>query len=434
MKNSVLRWGGCCLVLLLLTAGCVGREQQGSMGAGETGRPSETTRHTGKIDSLSRKAGTIFLIVGTGTGAQTVVVRFDDATIGVDELSQGHFVTVDCELRKGQTYAKNVQRVSSTLPEGIADIDTEALARLIKEQAPFLLVDPRPAERYQQSHLPGAVSIPATLAEKGQQALLPRDKETLLVFYDGGHGRGTAIAAATAAKNWGFSNIRVYTKGRAAWIEAERPTYTSREAIRTGNPLLIDTRNTQVSTAGRIRGAYQLPLDRFALALRELPRDAPIVLYGNDALDAMEWLSDAGFTTVTLLEGGYAGWLQADGAIDKGANAATPIRWERRLEDGEVSLTEFRQAVQNSKRDVLFIDVRAQDEISRQGMIANAVNIPLDALPEREATLPRDKTMYLYCATGARAKMAYKELAGAGFKAKFLRMNLKDLLVALQKG
>ena len=433
MKNSALRWCGCCLVLLLLTVGCVGREQR-SMGAGETGRSSETTRHTGKIDSLSRKAGTIFLIVGTGTGAQTVVVRFDDATIGVDELSQGHFVTVDCELRKGQTYAKNVQRVSSTLPEGIADIDTEALARLIKEQAPFLLVDPRPAERYQQSHLPGAVSIPATLAEKGQQALLPRDKETLLVFYDGGHGRGTAIAAATAAKNWGFSNIRVYTKGRAAWIEAERPTYTSREAIRTGNPLLIDTRNTQVSTAGRIRGAYQLPLDRFALALRELPRDAPIVLYGNDALDAMEWLSDAGFTTVTLLEGGYAGWLQADGAIDKGANAATPIRWERRLEDGEVSLAEFRQAVQNPKRDVLFIDVRAQDEISRQGMIANAVNIPLDALPKREATLPRDKTMYLYCATGARAKMAYKELAGAGFKAKFLRMNLKDLVVALQKG
>ena len=433
MKHSVLRLYGCCLVLLLLTVGCVGREQR-SMGAGETGRSSETTRHTGKIDSLSRKAGTIFLIVGTGTGAQTVVVRFDDATIGVDELSQGHFVTVDCELRKGQTYAKNVQRVSSTLPEGIADIDTEALARLIKEQAPFLLVDPRPAERYQQSHLPGAVSIPATLAEKGQQALLPRDKETLLVFYDGGHGRGTAIAAATAAKNWGFSNIRVYTKGRAAWIEAERPTYTSREAIRTGNPLLIDTRNTQVSTAGRIRGAYQLPLDRFALALRELPRDAPIVLYGNDALDAMEWLSDAGFTTVTLLEGGYAGWLQADGAIDKGANAATPIRWERRLEDGEVSLAEFRQAVQNPKRDVLFIDVRAQDEISRQGMIANAVNIPLDALPEREATLPRDKTMYLYCATGARAKMAYKELAGAGFKAKFLRMNLKDLVVALQKG
>ena len=240
MKHSVLRLYGCCLVLLLLTVGCVGREQ-GSMGAGETGRPSGITRHTGKIDSLSRKAGTIFLIVGTGAGAQTVVVRFDDATSGVDELSQGHFVTVDCELRKGETYATKVQRVLATLPKGVADLDT-------------------------------------------------------------------------------------------------------------------------------------------------------------------------------------------------GPAGATVIPGRQKLVDAEVSLAEFRQALNGGGKDVLFIDVRSEDELSDQGMIAGAVNIPLDALPEREATLPRDKTMYLYCATGARAKMAYKELAGAGFKAKFLRMNLKDLLVALQKG
>ena len=85
-------------------------------------------------------------------------------------------------------------------------------------------------------------------------------------------------------------------------------------------------------------------------------------------------------------------------------------------------------------KDVLFIDVRNADELSDQGMIAGAVNIPLDTLPARRATLPRDKTMYIYCATGARAKMAYKELAGAGFKAKFLRMNLEELVAALPRG
>ena len=240
MKHSVRRWYGCCLVLLLLTVGCVGREQ-GSMGAGETGRPSGITRHTGKIDSLSRKAGTIFLIVDTGAGAQTVVVRFDDATSGVDELSQGHFVTVEYELRKGETYATKVQRVLATLPKGVADLDTG------------------PA---------GVIAIPG--------------------------------------------------------------------------------------------------------------RQKPV--------------------------------------------------------DGEVSLAEFRQALNGGGKDVLFIDVRNADELSDQGMIAGAVNIPLDTLPARRATLPRDKTMYIYCATGARAKMAYKELAGAGFKAKFLRMNLEELVAALPRG
>jgi rhodanese-related sulfurtransferase len=211
------------------------------MGAGETGRPSGITRHTGKIDSLSRKAGTIFLIVDTGAGAQTVVVRFDDATSGVDELSQGHFVTVECELRKGETYATKVQRVLATLPKGVADLDTG------------------PA---------GVIAIPG--------------------------------------------------------------------------------------------------------------RQKPV--------------------------------------------------------DGEVSLAEFRQALNGGGKDVLFIDVRNADELSDQGMIAGAVNIPLDTLPARRATLPRDKTMYIYCATGARAKMAYKELAGAGFKAKFLRMNLEELVAALPRG
>jgi rhodanese-related sulfurtransferase len=413
---------------MLLAGGCASKErEERSASVKETGSSAATTNYKGKVASFSKRAQTVFLTVGSGANAQTVRVKFDDATKGVDEIAEGHFVTIDYELRGNEAYATSIQRNKATLPEGVTNIDTDELLRLMRERAAFVLVDPRPMDRYKQSHLPGAVSISIDLSEQQQSELLPKDKNTLLVFYDGGHGRGTAITSAAAAKSKGFANVRVYTTGRAAWMEASLPTYSTKEYVQSGNVLVIDTRPKQTSAAGRIKGAYNLPVSNVNASLRDLPRDAPIVLYGDEATKALEQLTDEGFTTVTLLDGGYAGWLTAGGKIEKGPIPTAKIKWERKLEKGEVSLDDFRQAVTGKKKDVLLIDVRGRDEIGKQPLIANAINIPLDELPSQETTLPKDKMLYLYCATGARAKMAYSELVTSGFNVKFLRMNLKDI-------
>lgn len=406
-------------------------EQAEDTTAKETNSPSVMTSYKGKIAGLSKRAQTLYITIGSGANARTVMVRFDTATKGIEEIAEGHFVTIAYELRGGDAYATSIQQNKATLPEGVADIGTDELIRLIRERASFVLVDPRPEERYKQSHLPGAVSISVELPEQQQTELLPKDKNTLLVFYDGGHGRGTAINTAAAVQNKGFNNIRVYTTGRAAWMEASLPTYSSKDFIQKGNIILIDTRARQTSAAGRVKGAYNLPLDKLRTGLRDLSRDAPIVLYGDKETEAMGLLTDEGFTTVTLLEGGYAGWVEAGEKIEKGPVSTAAIKWERKLEKGEVSLADFRKAVSGEEQDILLIDVRGQDEMGKQKIIANSINIPLDELPSREATLPKDKMMYLYCATGARAKMAYNELTNAGFTVKFLRMNIKDLVLAL---
>jgi rhodanese-related sulfurtransferase len=433
LKKNLLQWCGYCLVLVLLAGGCANREQAGeSSSAKEPASQAATNSYSGKIVALSMRAKTLFITVGSGANAQTVVVKFDDATKGIDEIVEGHFATIHSELRGGETHAISVQPNKAILPEGIADIDTDELTRLMKERDSFVLVDPRPEARYKQSHLPGAVSIPFQSAEQQQVELLPRNKDTLLVFYDGGHGRGTAITAAVAAKSKGYTNIRVYTTGRAAWVEASLPTYSSRDFIENGNVLVIDTRARQASVAGRIKGAFNLPIDALKTGLRDLPRDAPIVLYGDNDTEAVELLTDAEFTTITLVEGGYPGWIKAGGKIEKGPITAAAIKWERKLAKGEVSLADFRKAVTGESKNVLLVDVRGQDEIGNQKMIANAINIPLDELPARKAALPKDDMIYFYCATGARAQMAYNALANTGLHVKFLRMNLKELVLALQ--
>jgi rhodanese-related sulfurtransferase len=67
-----------------------------------------------------------------------------------------------------------------------------------------------------------------------------------------------------------------------------------------------------------------------------------------------------------------------------------------------------------ANNDHLLVDVRTAEEF-RGGHIAGAVNIDLQTLPTRIATLPKDKPIVLYCRSGARSSTAARMLAQAGF-------------------
>ncbi len=65
-------------------------------------------------------------------------------------------------------------------------------------------------------------------------------------------------------------------------------------------------------------------------------------------------------------------------------------------------------------REHLLVDVRSAEEFGT-GHIAGAVNIAIQSLPERMATLPKERSMVLYCRSGARSHAAATMLAQAGF-------------------
>lgn len=60
------------------------------------------------------------------------------------------------------------------------------------------------------------------------------------------------------------------------------------------------------------------------------------------------------------------------------------------------------------------VDVRTPGEFA-SGSYPKAKNIPLDALGERMGSLPRDKPVVLFCASGARSGQALRMLKQAGF-------------------
>jgi adenylyltransferase/sulfurtransferase len=65
--------------------------------------------------------------------------------------------------------------------------------------------------------------------------------------------------------------------------------------------------------------------------------------------------------------------------------------------------------------DIYLLDVRNPDELEEHGMIAGAVNIPIDQLEARLSEVPRDKEIVTYCMRGGRASRAADILREAGY-------------------
>jgi rhodanese-related sulfurtransferase len=77
--------------------------------------------------------------------------------------------------------------------------------------------------------------------------------------------------------------------------------------------------------------------------------------------------------------------------------------------------SELSEKLKNGKRP-LVLDVRQPEEY-REGHIAGAKLIPLDALNQRMQDLPKDKEIVCVCASGNRSHSATKMLIGAGYNA-----------------
>ncbi|ADW17955.1 Rhodanese domain protein [Desulfobulbus propionicus DSM 2032] len=236
-----------------------------------------------------------------------------------------------------------------------------------------------------------------------------------------------STASAGLAKKLGYNNVRVYLDGEPAWSKANLPTYSTTEFIKHGNVVLIDIRPTNKAIAGRIKGAYSVPYDMLEDRLDDVPRNAPIVLYGDkEVLQAMSDVREEGFNFVSLVKGGYQGWVKAGGEIEKGPIFNTEIKWVRKLGKGEVSVADFRKAASGEDKNAIIVDARTKEEVAELGIFKNTINIPLDEIPARMNELPKDKKIYVHCSTGARADMAYNELVKHGFDVKFLLLNIKD--------
>lgn len=132
---------------------------------------------TGQIESISKKASTIQ--VRDAKTQEVIVFRIGKGTRFENAGSFQEFIVNDkvtVQYEPGQPVTVLERKLVKVPPEQV--IDTRELAGLISSGSPMLLVDARPAPRYKEGHLPGAVSLSVSEMEQRFDEL-PADKNRL---------------------------------------------------------------------------------------------------------------------------------------------------------------------------------------------------------------------------------------------------------------
>jgi hypothetical protein len=205
VNKKVLRTIPIALMCALLTYGCAGNTtstkdpqkeavaakeapaaaKKASTEASTASKKTSANVYKGKVVGKSNKAKIISLEVGKGSKAQTIAIKFDDKTKGIEHASKGHAAIITYEKRGNDIYAVNIKPKLAKMPEGVTEISVDEVKKLIDKDEDFELIDSHPGHRYSAAHLPGSISIPVCEMQE-LIGLLPNDKNKLLVFYCGG--------------------------------------------------------------------------------------------------------------------------------------------------------------------------------------------------------------------------------------------------------
>ncbi len=289
-----------------------------------------------------------------------------------------------------------------------------------------MMIDARPYKgKYAKGHIPGAISIPFSQFDK-KINLLPKDKNTLLIYYCEGVKCKLSHKSAKKAEKLGYKNIKVYAKGYPEWVSL-KDNYGSLSAehvaklIADNNTVIVDARPKKTKfDKGHIPTAISIPFSQFDNLKGKLPRDlnTPVVFYCGGLKCRLSHKSAAkalemGYTNVKVFAKGYPEWKKTYG------QSGATIQVQAGEVEGSIDLERFKSIIANNPESILLIDVRDADEFAK-GSFKTAVNIPIEKLEPKIKDFPDTKPIVFVCPTGARSGEAF-------YMVKDVRKSLKDV-------
>ncbi|HSH08920.1 MAG TPA: rhodanese-like domain-containing protein, partial [Oceanipulchritudo sp.] len=88
-----------------------------------------------------------------------------------------------------------------------------------------VLLDANGSKTYAKNHIPGAIDVSSV---KDLSAVLPADKNTLIVAYCGGPRCSAFKRPADTAKKLGYTNVKHLSAGISGWVDAGKPVETAK--------------------------------------------------------------------------------------------------------------------------------------------------------------------------------------------------------------
>ncbi len=295
-------------------------------------------------------------------------------------------------------------------------VDAEFVKQYAKMPKPdgVMIIDSRPYKpKYVKGHIPMSVSIPDSQFDK-KTDLLPKDKESLLIFYCGGFKCKLSHKSAKKAEKLGYTNVKVFAAGFPAWMKAENTypevslDYIEKE-MEKNRMVLVDSRPKKAKyDKGHIPSSVSIPDTKFDNLKGKLPLDKGnlLVFYCGGFKCKLSHKSAAkamaeGYTNVKVFSAGYPAWKKVHGA-----SGAPALAVKSGKEEGSIDIDNFRKIVDGKPDSVMLVDVRDKDEFTK-GKFKGSVNIPVDELEKKIPGLPMDRSIVFVCSTGARSGEAY---------------------------
>ncbi|MEO6063909.1 MAG: rhodanese-like domain-containing protein, partial [Thermoflexales bacterium] len=209
-----------------------------------------------------------------------------------------------------------------------------------------------------------------------------------------------------------------------------------KDQIAAAKPFIVDVREpSEIAANGFIEGAVNIPIRTLTKNLDKLPaKDAPIVVYcaiGHRGALAMTTLQMLGYTNVKSVSNGFNAWVAAKLPVATGATAdlkagVAPVvdsalfavldKYIAGLPDGFNLIAPLAAKDQLAAAKPFLLDVREASELTANGYIEGAVNIPIRTLTSNLNKLPaKDQPIIVYCGIGHRGGIVLESLTLLGY-------------------
>ncbi len=352
----------------------------------------------------------------------------------------------------------------TALPDGFGGVQPAALKDQLAAAKPFLLDVREASEITTNGFIEGSVNIPMRTLTKNLDKLPAKDQPIVTLCAVGQRG-GIAM---TVLQVLGYTNVKNLVGGFGAWKAANLPVVTTgapaapvagkapefdkdlfaaidkyvttlpdgfggvqpaalKDQMAATKVTLVDVREaSEITTNGSIAGSVNVPMRTLVKNLDKLPADkaAPIVTYcavGQRGAIAMTTLQLLGYTNVKNLVGGFTAWKAANLPVVGGAPAfdikAVLDKYFSALPDGFGNVAPAAASDQMKATKVTLVDLREASELTTNGYIEGALNIPTRTLLKNLDKLPADKAapIIIMCGSGVRSPLGMTALQLLGY-------------------
>lgn len=357
-------------------------------------------------------------------------------------LTAGCGTTAKQAAKPAEGNGKSVKEQAIAAGFEIVDFDYVVEKTGIRKLKTVVLVDARPARKYEGATIPGSINVPDTKFKKfyPQFDKLKIAKSTEIITFCGGFKCIKSLKDAVMLKEKGFTNIKIYLAGMPDWNKQE--TYTeiglkaSKKAM--GKAVFVDARPGRNFKKGTIATSISIPDTKFMkkgnrdkyLAMLPTDKKAAIIVYcgGYHCIKSHKvaniLVKEYGYKNVKVMAAGLPGWKKA-GFASKGSSAKKAASGMTAMtaipmgsEEGSVSKKWFTANVidpATRPSNVVVVDVRTPAEFDA-GHVEGAINIPVDILYKDDdsgcatvgASIAKIKGDLIFmCASGGRAGEMY---------------------------